>query len=163
VAVEREREAISRRRFLVLGNFATVGALGVLLAVPLGGYILGAIGLRQPTVRRRLGPLNAFPVNQPTLATFTVPVAGSGITYQRPIAVYVVRSGTETFVFYNGCTHMGCPVRWDAVDSLFLCPCHGGVYNMLGQVVHGPPPYALRTLNYEVVNGDLFVFNNVYD
>ena len=163
MATEREREAVTRRQLLVLGNFAVAGVLGALVAVPLGGYIGGAIGLTQPVVRRRLGPLSSFPVGLPTLATFTVPVSGSGVTYQRPIAAYVVRTGTETFVFYNGCTHMGCPVRWDAVDGLFLCPCHGGEYNMLGQVVHGPPPYALRTLNYQVINGDLYVFNTVFD
>jgi menaquinol-cytochrome c reductase iron-sulfur subunit len=163
MAVEREREAVTRRQLLVLGNLAVAGVLGALVAVPLGGFIAGALGLKQPTVRRRLGPLSSFPINQPTLATFTAPVSGSGITYQRPIAVYVVRTGTETFVFYNGCTHMGCPVRWNAVDSLFECPCHGGVYNMVGQVVHGPPPYALRDVDHEVVSGDLYVFNNVFD
>lgn len=163
MAVQREREAITRRQLFILGNFAVVGALGALLAVPLGGYIAGAIGLKQPLVRRKLGPLSSFPIGQPTLATFSVPVSGSGITYQRPIAVYVVRTGTELFVFYNGCTHMGCPVRWDAVDGMFLCPCHGGEYDMVGQVLHGPPPYALRDLNHEVINGDLYVFNNVYD
>lgn len=160
---ELERQGLSRRQLFILGNFATVGVLGAMLAVPLGGYIAGALGLKQPVVRRRIGPVSAFPLDVPTPARFTVPIAGSGITYQRPVTIYVVRTGTELFVFYNACTHMGCPVRWDAVDQLFVCPCHGGMYNMLGQVVHGPPPYALRQPQHEVVGGVLYVYDNVLD
>lgn len=165
---ERERQGITRRKLFVMGNFAVVGALGALLAVPIGGYIAGAIGLFQPLVRVRLGLLSQFPIGVPTYARFSVPVSGSGITTQRPIGVYVVRTGTEPsggglFVFYNGCTHMGCPVRWDPFVTLFRCPCHGGEYDMLGRVVHGPPPYALRQLKTDVVNGALYVWNSVYD
>jgi Rieske Fe-S protein len=163
MAVDRERQAITRRQLFILGNFAAAGALGVLVAVPLVGYIVGALGLKQPIVRTHIGPVSAFPFLQPTFIRFSVPVAGSGITYQRPIGAYVVRSGTALFVFYNACTHMGCPVRWDDVDNLFLCPCHGGEYDMVGQVVHGPPPYALRQFKYEVIDGELYVYNNVFD
>jgi menaquinol-cytochrome c reductase iron-sulfur subunit len=163
MAVEREREGISRRKLFIMGNFALAGVLGTLVAVPLVGYIVGAIGLKQPIVRVRIGPLSAFPLGMPTPARFTVPESGSGVSTQRPVTAYVVRTGSALFVFYNACTHMGCPVRWDAVDQLFLCPCHGGEYDMVGQVVHGPPPYALRQFRYEVVGGDLYVFDNVLD
>lgn len=163
MATERERAAITRRKLFIMGNFAVAGALGTLVAVPLVGYIVGAVGLKQPVVRVRVGPLGAIPIGTPTLFRITVPVSGSGVSYQRPVAIYVVRTGTELFVFYNACTHMGCPVRWDPVGSLFLCPCHGGMYNMVGQVVHGPPPYALRQLRHEVIGGVLYVFNNVMD
>lgn len=165
---EREQRGISRRKLFIMGNFAVVGALGALLAVPIGGYIAGAIGLFQPVVRVRLGLLSQFPIDVPTYARFTVPVSGSGITAQRPIGVYVVRSGTDPnglglSVFYNGCTHMGCPVRWDPYETLFRCPCHGGEYDMQGRVVHGPPPYALRRLKTQVIGNALYVYNTVYD
>ena len=160
---ELEREGITRRQFFIFGNFAVGGVLGAMLAVPLLGYIGGSLGLKQPLVRTRIGPVSSFPDNSPTYIRFSVPVSGSGITTQRPIGAYVVRSGTQLFVFYNGCTHMGCPVRWDQVDGLFMCPCHGGEYTMLGEVVHGPPPYSLHQLQYQIINGVLYVFNNVYD
>ncbi len=163
MATERARAGISRRKLFIMGNFAAAGVLGALVGVPLVGYIVGAVGLKQPVVRVRIGPVDAIPFDTPTLFRFTVPQSGSGVSTQRPVATYVVRTGTELFVFYNACTHMGCPVRWDAVDGMFLCPCHGGMYDMLGRVVHGPPPYALRDLKHEVVNGDLYVYNTVYD
>jgi menaquinol-cytochrome c reductase iron-sulfur subunit len=160
---ERERAGISRRRLFIMGNVAAVGVLGALVGVPLVGYIFGALGLKQPVVRVRIGPLDAIPFDTPTLFRFTVPESGSGVSTQRPVATYVLRTGNELFTFYNACTHMGCPVRWDSVDFLYLCPCHGGMYNILGQVVHGPPPYALRQFKHEVVDGVLYVYNNVLD
>ena len=37
------------------------------------------------------------------------------------------------------CAHLGCPVRWVDAAERFICPCHGGVYNLLGVPVGGPP------------------------
>jgi menaquinol-cytochrome c reductase iron-sulfur subunit len=37
------------------------------------------------------------------------------------------------------CMHLGCPVRWVSAAERFICPCHGGVYNIRGQVAGGPP------------------------
>jgi Rieske Fe-S protein len=46
-------------------------------------------------------------------------------------------------VLSNSCAHLGCPVRW-LVDTEghgeFLCPCHGGIYDINGGWVGGPPP-----------------------
>ena len=44
------------------------------------------------------------------------------------------------------CTHLGCMVRWDKIKQEFHCPCHGGKYNMFGQVIAGPPPAPLTSL-----------------
>jgi len=46
-------------------------------------------------------------------------------------------------VLSNSCAHLGCPVRWlvDAEgEGEFLCPCHGGIYDINGGWVGGPPP-----------------------
>lgn len=42
----------------------------------------------------------------------------------------------------NSCAHLGCPVRWLVTEGEgeFLCPCHGGIYNINGKYVAGPPP-----------------------
>ena len=39
--------------------------------------------------------------------------------------------------------HVGCPVRYVAAATVFVCPCHGGVYNFLGIRTGGPPPRPL--------------------
>jgi Rieske Fe-S protein len=45
-------------------------------------------------------------------------------------------------VLSNSCAHLGCPVRWLVVEGHgeFLCPCHGGIYDINGGWVGGPPP-----------------------
>ena len=41
------------------------------------------------------------------------------------------------------CAHLGCPVRWVPASERFICPCHGGVYDLQGVRVGGPPPRPL--------------------
>ena len=45
-------------------------------------------------------------------------------------------------VLSNSCAHLGCPVRWLIIEGHgeFLCPCHGGIYDINGGWVGGPPP-----------------------
>jgi Rieske Fe-S protein len=45
-------------------------------------------------------------------------------------------------VLSNSCAHLGCPVRWVVIEGHgeFLCPCHGGIYDINGGWVGGPPP-----------------------
>ncbi|CAN5871001.1 hypothetical protein BH18ACT11_BH18ACT11_00180 [soil metagenome] len=50
----------------------------------------------------------------------------------------------------NACAHLGCPVRWFPDRHQFLCPCHGGIYDINGRVVGGPPPKNLWSYVFEV-------------
>ena len=43
-------------------------------------------------------------------------------------------------ILSNSCAHLGCPVRWFPEKHEFLCPCHGGLYDINGGYVGGPPP-----------------------
>ncbi|MGI8649231.1 MAG: ubiquinol-cytochrome c reductase iron-sulfur subunit [Rubrobacter sp.] len=65
-------------------------------------------------------------------------------------------------VLNNSCAHLGCPVRWITnVDGEgeFLCPCHGGIYDINGNWYGGPPPRGMyRYEQYEVrENGRLYI------
>lgn len=65
-------------------------------------------------------------------------------------------------VLNNSCAHLGCPVRWiinaDG-EGEFLCPCHGGIYDINGGWYGGPPPRGMyRYTTFEVrENGRLYV------
>lgn len=67
-------------------------------------------------------------------------------------------------VLSNSCAHLGCPVRWMADKKQYLCPCHGGLYDINGGWVGGPPPRGMyRYIDAEVrENGKLYV-KHVYD
>jgi Rieske Fe-S protein len=40
------------------------------------------------------------------------------------------------------CTHAGCTVGYNGANG-FRCPCHGGTFDVNGNVTGGPPPSAL--------------------
>ncbi len=55
-------------------------------------------------------------------------------------------------VLSSSCAHLGCPVRWITKEGEgeFLCPCHGGIYNINGEYVGGPPPRGMYAYTSEV-------------
>lgn len=72
--------------------------------------------------------------------------------------VYVQRDGADGVrVLDSTCTHLGCRTRYDAESKHFVCPCHGGVYDVDGSVLDGPPPAPLRRLDARIDNGDVVV------
>jgi Rieske Fe-S protein len=45
------------------------------------------------------------------------------------------------------CTHAGCFVQWNNVESTWDCPCHGGRYSATGQRLYGPPSADLKRIS----------------
>lgn len=64
----------------------------------------------------------------------------------------------KLFVLSNHCTHLGCPVRWFPDKGEMLCPCHGGIYDINGTYMGGPPPRGLYHYAFEIrEDGGLYV------
>jgi Rieske Fe-S protein len=129
-----------------------------LLAVPLIGYLAGALRERKAQAWIALGPLSDFPVGQTRLAKYQNPftVPWDGETSRMPC--WVRRLAADKFqVFAINCTHLGCPVRWFPESGLFMCPCHGGVYYADGTHASGPPPRRLYEYEYKIEGDQLLV------
>jgi Rieske Fe-S protein len=66
--------------------------------------------------------------------------AGSGAVVQRglrKIACY--RDASGNLIERSAvCPHLGCIVRWNAVEHSWDCPCHGSRFDPEGRVLHGP-------------------------
>ncbi len=71
--------------------------------------------------------------------------------------IYLVRTGTFLLALLPVCTHLGCIVKWSESKGEFLCPCHGGRYNIEGKVIGGPPPAPLNRLPLEIRDGIVYV------
>ena len=73
---------------------------------------------------------------------------------------------TPYIAISSRCAHLGCPVRWVDAAERFICPCHGGVYDLLGRRVGGPPVrpldrfYTRVTPDAEVELGPRFSVNS---
>jgi Rieske Fe-S protein len=136
-------------------------AVGLLLAVPIVGYILSPVfrGRRQAYESwLSLGPISQFPAGQTRLATFRNPVASPTDGETANIPCWVRNVNAQQFqVFAINCAHLGCPVRWFPQSGLFLCPCHGGAYYADGSYAAGPPPRGLFTYSYKVEQGTLLI------
>jgi Rieske Fe-S protein len=80
---------------------------------------------------------------------------------QPPLTQAQIREATQNLnVLASSCAHLGCPVRWVTTEGAgeFLCPCHGGIYDINGEYIGGPPPRGMYHYTFEVrENGNIYV------
>jgi menaquinol-cytochrome c reductase iron-sulfur subunit len=133
-----------RRRFLAGVSILLGGAAALLAVVPWVGFLLEPLFRRVPETWRDVGPVESFAVGNTVEVSFLdpSPLTWAGVT-ARTAAWLRRRSEAEFVAFSLNCTHLGCPVRWLPQAEMFMCPCHGGVYDREGQVTAGPPPRPL--------------------
>jgi menaquinol-cytochrome c reductase iron-sulfur subunit len=152
---------LTRRRFLSRITVALTAGIAGLVGLPILGYLLAPLFRAPPSDPILVGKVDDFRVGQTRLVSIRdpSPLAWAGQTADT--ALWVRRresSGTDMFQIFNvNCTHLGCPVNWQADAQLFLCPCHGGVYYADGTVAGGPPPRPLFERAWEVAGDQLFV------
>ena len=150
---------VTRRDFLFKLGLGLNALAAALVAVPVIGYVISAVfRVRVDQAWIPLGRIADFPERETRLATYRNPfrVAWDGTTANIPC--WVRRVGGERFqVFAINCAHLGCPVRWFPESSLFMCPCHGGVYYEDGTRASGPPPRGLFEYPYKIKNDMLWV------
>ncbi len=67
-----------------------------------------------------------------------------------PDPVIVIRLADGSYRGFSAtCTHLGCVVHLEA-DRSIACNCHGGIYDLAGKNVSGPPPRPLRPYQVRV-------------
>lgn len=52
----------------------------------------------------------------------------------------------ELFAVSSVCTHLGCKVHWNSVETSWDCPCHGSRFRPDGTVIEGPAVTPLRRM-----------------
>lgn len=136
-------EGVSRRSFLRTAMWASAGL--VLLEVAFAG-----LSLFWPRKIKgfgsiiRAGSLDEFPVGS--------------VTRIRDGRFYVSRlANNEIMALYWRCPHLGCTVPFDEGENLFVCPCHGSVYEKTGNNIAGPAPRPMDYMGIEVRDGEVFV------
>jgi menaquinol-cytochrome c reductase iron-sulfur subunit len=149
-------DVLKRRRFLSRISLALSTAAAAVVGVPVLGFLLSPLTRKPPNQWRPVGAADAFKVGETVSVKFEDAAAlpWSGVSART--AAWLRRDDENTFTaFAVNCTHLGCPVQWFADPKLFLCPCHGGVYNADGSVAGGPPPKPLGRYSVRVRGGQV--------
>jgi menaquinol-cytochrome c reductase iron-sulfur subunit len=150
--------AIGRRNFLVRTIVALQATMGAILAFILGSTTLAPSFSAPDETWLRAIDLDALPENQPVPVTLRVSRSDGYSQVVDRTVVYLVRTGDqEVRALHSTCTHLGCRTSYDRKSKLILCPCHGGVFDVEGHVVSGPPPAPLPTLSTRVEDGHVLV------
>jgi len=145
--------ATGRREFIKKALYGTLVLLGL-------GFLIPAVKLFAP-VKSRDKELVFFPL----LAEEEIPRVGvkkAELTFavlgkERKARVFIVSSPAGTDVFSATCSHLGCLVNYHKEKHEFVCPCHGGRYDLSGRNIAGPPPAPLARFPRKLQNGMLFV------
>ena len=146
--MERNRREFIKRS--LFGVFALLG-LGSLFA---GLRVLAPSGWRNKELAWfPLVPEDEVPRSGVKKAELVYAVAGK----ERKARVFIISSPAGLTVLSAVCSHLGCLVNYRKESREFVCPCHGGKYDIAGKNIAGPPPMPLTAYPVEVRNGMVMV------
>lgn len=151
--VQVSQSELHRRQFFVRCIQLIHSAMAATLAFVAGRAVIAPALARRQTMWLHAGSLESLHEATPTAVTLRVarPDGASEMVDRK--VVYLVRSSNGVQAFDSTCTHLGCRTRYNADTNQIECPCHGGVYDISGQVIGGPPPKPLARLSARV-DGD---------
>ncbi len=158
-----EGETVTRRRLFEGSAMAIGGIATAAFALPALGFAVGPIF--EDDSPRRWQPIGAEPDFNPdsyvAKVINLVPAIGDG----GKTTIYVRKASPDDtdglkqpyVAISTRCTHLGCPVRYVQASERFICPCHGGIYNIQGEVAGGPPVRPLDRFETRVRGGKVEV------
>lgn len=157
-----EGETVTRRRFMTVTANGAGAVATAAFVLPALGFAIGPIFKQNGMGWQAVGTTDQFTETNyiPVIITLQPEIgdAGKSTAYVRKkdpaIDTDPADRDSPYIAISDRCVHLGCPVRWVPASERFLCPCHGGVYDLLGCRVSGPPPRPLDRF-YTRLNGDV--------
>jgi Rieske Fe-S protein len=156
-----EPKPVTRRNFIVWYLAGLLSAIAVVIPAGLLVYAWpkatgGKVREQNVTVTldRPLDQLQenqALQFNSPPNTGFKM-VNGGGDNYPGKVTfgAYAIRVANEIIILSVTCSHLGCSVQFDNSAHTFNCPCHGSIFNIDGQVLHGPALAPLSNLGWKL-------------
>jgi Rieske Fe-S protein len=143
-----EGETVTRRRFMTGVAHGAGGVAAAAFTLPALGFALAPIFKHEAWSWQTVGPVSDFPAAQDFVTRILnvqkdAGESGTTLVYMRKRIAGVDTEHEDQYnriiALSSRCMHVGCPVRWTPAAERFICPCHGGVYNVRGIVTGGPP------------------------
>jgi menaquinol-cytochrome c reductase iron-sulfur subunit len=143
-----EGETVTRRRFMTGVAHGAGGVAAAAFTLPALGFALAPIFKHEAWSWQAVGPVSDFPASQDFVTRILnvqkdAGESGTTLAYMRKRIPGVDTEHEDQYnqiiAISSRCAHVGCPVRWTTAAARFICPCHGGVYNVRGIVTGGPP------------------------
>jgi len=144
---ERAEEAqVTRREFC---NF--LGLTSAALFIGTGGFaVKAALDARESESFAAAQIAGAEDLAPNSSLNFNYPSEGES-------AILVKTANGEYHAYGQKCTHLACPVYYSREHQRLECPCHEGAFDVAtGNVLYGPPPRALDTIEVQVRDGQVW-------
>lgn len=138
---------IQRRSFLNICLGASMTAFGGVAFYAGGSYLLppGAFSAEVGGESIRI-PLSELPIGGAKM-----------FRYKGKPSVVVRLSDKNIRALSAVCTHLGCIVKWDSSKQQLVCPCHVAAFDVNGNVVSGPAPGPLQSINTKIAQDEIII------
>jgi len=142
MAEKNENKKMTRSQFL---GIAWTGSLG-LVAAQVG---LALVKFIQPVAKSGFGgEIFAGKVEEFAVGTINRVLAGR---------FFISRTDDGILALWQKCTHLGCAVPWVEEEGQFHCPCHGSIFNKVGEVISGPATRPMDIFPIDVRENEVWV------
>jgi cytochrome b6-f complex iron-sulfur subunit len=144
---------LGRREFVKKSVYGVLALLGLTFLIP-GVKLLAPVGrAEKETVFFPLIAEDDVPRAGVKKAELVFSVSGK----ERKTRVFIVTAAEGPVVFSATCSHLGCLVSYHKERREFVCPCHGGRYDLSGKNIAGPPPAPLTRFPVKTREGMITV------
>jgi len=131
--------ANDRRTFLKWATHALGALFGLVIGIPGVAYLVDA--RNRPAPQRGMRPvakLSELEVGKPKQVVIHDVRRDAWTLHPNDVVgrVWLVRrEGNQVDAFTTICPHLGCSVNFEEKQKLFICPCHGGTFDVAGKRV----------------------------
>lgn len=142
-----------RREFLKKGLYTLLSLLGLGFLVPAGRVLLPKARKAREIIFIPLISEDDLPRTGVKKTEIVYTSSGKEVRKR----VFIVSSEDGFIVLSAVCSHLGCLVNYRREKGEFVCPCHGGRYDLAGRNISGPPPAPLTRFPVRIEDGKVLV------
>lgn len=88
-----------------------------------------------------------------TIPLNSLPYDSAYLIKDRQIGILSGKNGIT--VLSIACTHLGCVLNVE--NDKFICPCHGSMFDLAGNVIKGPALKPLKHLDFTIKNNSIII------